>query len=186
MGVVVGAALVGAVLPAPAIGSRARSIPDVQQLYGSATRHVRHSNKGLLAKAVLYEADGSTADGHGVSSAAGMTRWRFVFDNPTPKSRYASATIAYGPRPKGYGRVTAYKAPFLEDYEITRAPKISLRTAVASLRRAGHSGLFNGVTLRDPIAPPFDGALYIFTFVASGKVTYLAVSATTGKVEKPQ
>lgn len=175
-----GALLPGAVPAADAIGSDTRPIPDVQQLYGSATRHVRHAHRGLLAKAVLYEADGSTTGGHGVSTAKGITRWRFVFDNPTAKSPYAAATINYGPPPKTYGRVSVYKTPYLEDYEIRRAPKISLGEAVARLYRAGRKGRFNTVTLRDPVAPPFNGPLYIFGFVQPAK--YIAVNATTGRV----
>lgn len=177
-----GALLLGAVPAVAAIDSGTRSIPDVQQLYSSATRHVRDAHQGLLAKAVLYEADGSTAGGHGVSTAKGITRWRFVFDNPTAKSPYVAATINYGPPPKTYGRVSVSKTPYLEDSQIGRAPKISLGEAVARLYRAGRKGTFNTVTLRDPVSPPFNGPLYIFGFVQPTK--YIAVNATTGRVTK--
>ncbi len=180
----IGAILLGALLAVPAIGSATRSIPDVQQLYRSATRRVRHADKRLLAKAVLYEADGSAAGGHAVNTAQGITRWRFVFDNPTPKSPYSYATINYGPPPKAYGRISTYRTPYLEDYPITHAPRISLRRAVARLRMSGNKGRFDTVALRDPIAPPFAGALYIFDFIKAGNVRYVAVNARTGKVTK--
>jgi hypothetical protein len=180
------AALIGTILCAiptvAAMASGNRSIPDVQQLYRSATLRVRHAEHGLLAKAVLYEADGSAAGRHGVSTAAGITRWRFVFDNSTPGSPYAFATVHYGPPPKAYGQVSVYKTPFLEDFRMNRAPKISLRQAVALLHRARERGRFTSVTLRDPVGPPFDGPRYIFAFVKSGTVRYISVSATTGKI----
>jgi len=178
----VGGSLLAAVAAGPAGGSGVRPTPDVQQLYRSATDTVRHARSGRLAKATLYEADGSTTGGRAVRTAAGITRWHFVFDNPTPGSPYAHATVDYGPPPRTYGPVLAYGTPYLEDIEISSAPTISLRQAVALLRQAGEHRAFDSVTLRNPVAPPFDGARYIFGLVKSGKTTFVALSATTGKL----
>jgi hypothetical protein len=154
--------------------AREASLPDVK---------VRRAYHGRLAKAVLYEADGSTANGRAVSAASGITRWRFVFDNTTKGSPYPSATVNYGSR--GFGRVVAHTFPYLEDIEIAHVPKLSLSAALARLRAGGYHQSFTSVVLRDPVAPPFVGARYFFGLSAhSGATKYVAVSATSGKIIK--
>jgi hypothetical protein len=163
--------------------AREASLPDVKQLYRIATGKVRSAYRGRLAKAVLYEADGSTANGRAVSAASGITRWRFVFDNTTKGSPYPSATVNYGSR--GFGRVVAHTFPYLEDIEIAHVPKLSLSAALARLRAGGYHQSFTSVVLRDPVAPPFVGARYFFGLSAhSGATKYVAVSATSGKIIK--
>jgi hypothetical protein len=178
----VGAGLLAAVAAGPALGSDVRTIPDVQQLYGSATQTVRHADHGLLAAATLLEADGYSSGGKGVTTAAGITHWHFVFNNSTPHSPYVQATVNYGPSPRAYGPVTPSKTPYLEDVKIAKAPKLSLHQAVGDLRKDGEHRAFNSVILRNPLNPPFDGVRYIFGVVASGGTTYVEISASTGKV----
>jgi hypothetical protein len=178
----VGAGLLAAVAAGPALGSDVRTIPDVQQLYGSATQTVRHADHGRLAAATLLEADGYSSGGKGVTTAAGITHWHFVFNNSTPHSPYVQATVNYGPSPRAYGRVTPSKTPYLEDVKIAKAPKLSLHQAVGDLRKDGEHRAFNSVILRNPLNPPFDGVRYIFGVVASGGTTYVEISASPGKV----
>jgi hypothetical protein len=66
---VFGAVLLGAVGAGPAIGSGGRAIPDVQKLFRSAVAQVRAADHGVFAKAVLFEADGSTRGGGLVCTA---------------------------------------------------------------------------------------------------------------------
>ena len=71
------------------------------------------------------------------------------------------------------------KEPFVEDRNIAAVPKMTLATAVAKLRKAGHKGEFGGVTLRWPLGPGFKEPLYIFG-IASDQ--FWAVGTKTGKV----
>jgi hypothetical protein len=103
--------------PTSGAARSAAPLPDVTVLIGRATARVRATDKPQFRRDVLYEADGSTRGGRPVSSAAGVVSWRFVFDG-TPGSKYASATLTYGPAPKRFGKVVG--APL---YIFTLAPK---------------------------------------------------------------
>jgi hypothetical protein len=154
-----------------------KPLPDVTVLIGRATSRVRATDKPQFARDVLYEADGSTRGGKPVSSAAGIVSWRFVFLG-TPGSKFASATLTYGPAPKGFGKVIGVKQPFLEDVPIPRAPTMTLAQAVARLRKAGYRQGFSAVTLRNPLGPKRSNPLYIFTVASK----FVAVNTVTGKV----
>jgi hypothetical protein len=160
-----------------ATAGSAKPLPDVTALIGRATSRVRATDKPQFQRDVLYEADGSTRGGKPVSSAAGIVSWRFVFRG-TPGSKFASATLTYGPAPKGFGKVVGVKQPFLEDVPIPRAPKMTLTQAVGRLRGAGYRRGFSAVTLRNPLGPKRSNPLYIFT--VSPK--FVAVDTVTGKV----
>ncbi|HEX5194696.1 MAG TPA: hypothetical protein VFW09_18010 [Solirubrobacteraceae bacterium] len=153
--------------------------PDVTVLFGRALSKARASRRPLFAKAVVYEADGSTANGRPTRSARGITVWRFVFDNYPSHSRFASATLTYRWPAGRFGRVVGIKPPFLEDYVIRSAPKMTLATAVKRLRHAGYRQSFRFVTLRRPVGPRRVAALYLFG-LSSGH--YVAVNTVTGKV----
>jgi hypothetical protein len=155
----------------------AAPLPDVTTLIGPATARVRSTDKRQFGRDVLYEADGSTRGGKPVSSTAGIVSWRFVFDG-TPGSKYASATLTYGPAPKRFGKVVGVKQPFLEDVPIPRAPTMALAQALTRVRRAGYRQGFSGVTLRNPLGPTRSNPLYIF--LLSPK--FVAVDTVTGKV----
>ncbi len=156
--------------------------PSVQSLITRATAMVR-AKKGF-AKAVLLEADGT---GRGeMRSAAGVTKWRFVYNNQTtPKFKYRAAFVFY--RNGRLGNFKALKGPFLEDRNISKIPKMTLPTAVAKLRAAGHKLGFLTVTLRWPLtggtrtARPINEPLYIFGF-SSG--TFVSVETRTGRVRR--
>jgi hypothetical protein len=155
----------------------AKPLPDVTALIGRATSRVRATDKPQFQRDVLYEADGSTRGGKPVSSAAGIVSWRFVFRG-TPGSKFASATLTFGPAPKGFGKVIGVKQPFLQDVPIPTAPKLTLAQAVTRLRGAGYRQGFSAVTLRNPLGPKRSNPLYIFT--VSPK--FVAVNTVTGKV----
>lgn len=165
-------------LTGPAVAGSATT-PDVTILIGKATKLVRA--KATFKKAVLLEADGTTAKDRKVSTANGITRWRFVFDNQTSDSPYASVFVV---ATKGhFGRVRGVREPFLEDRTITRAPKMTLVTAVKKLRAKHYSGGFYNVTLRWPLGPGFDEPLYIFGFGQAAKHPYVSVGTRTGHVK---
>lgn len=155
----------------------AAPLPDVTTLIDPATTRVRATDKPQFQHDVLYEADGSTRGGKPVSSVAGVVSWRFVFDG-TQGSKYASATVTYGPAPKRFGKVIGHKQPFLEDVPIPRAPTMTLAQALTRARRAGYRRGFSGVTLRNPLGPKRSNPLYIFTF----SPRFVAVDTVTGKV----
>lgn len=178
---VLGAVLLATAGAVPAIGSRGRSIPDVRQLFGHAVSRVRAAENGAFARAVIYEADGATTGGRGVTGAAGIVSWQFVLDNPTPSSPYLYATIDYGPAPKGFGAVSGHRMPYLEDVTIPTAPRMSLTRAVTLLRHAGYRGAFDGVTLRNPLGPKRTDPFYFFGMSSGG---YVSVDVVTGRVAR--
>lgn len=163
-------------VPALAAAARPRSsLPDITVLFSRAVKHVR--SKRTFDKAIVYEADGTTRKG-GTTSASGIVRWQFVFDNYASHSRFASATISYGPPPKRFGPLQGNTQPFLEDVQITKAPQMTLAEAVKLLHKAGYGARFFTVTLRDPLGPRPTGPLYIFGF----RHRYVAVNIHTKKV----
>jgi hypothetical protein len=116
-----------------------------------------------------------------VADASGITNWRFVFDNQkTNGSKFFSAFVDYTAE-DGFGKVKGVESPFLEDWRISEAPRMTLEEAVSLLRDAGYTDPFANVTLRRPIlqegkTPP----LYIFGFNGD---TYVAVDTKSGRVE---
>jgi hypothetical protein len=198
MAVVAIAATPGAAAPArggaarggAARGGAARGIPDVTTLFTRAVKVVRGTRRPTFTKAVVLEADGMTrggtcnptgcSGGRGVTSPAGIVAWRFVLNNQASRNRTASATLFYGPPPKRFGRVTGYRAPFLDDVDIPAVPRMTLTQAVSVVRRAGYRKPFFNVTLRNPLGPKRLRPLYIFGF-ASG---FVGVDTVTKKVSR--
>ncbi len=169
-------------------GSSAHGIPGVTTLFQRAVKLVRATQPPRFAKAVVLEADGITRGGgcnlqgcfggRGVTSAAGVVAWRFVFNNQASRQNIRSATIYYGPAPKRFGRLTGYAAPFLDDIDIPKVPQMSLTQAVALVRRAGHRAKFFNITLRNPLGPKHLNPMYIFGFAGS----FVGVDTVTKKV----
>lgn len=141
---------------------RPATSPDVTVLFGRAVNLVRATKRPSFARAVALEADGITAGGRPTTSAAGIVKWRFVFDNQSSHSRFRSAMINYGPAPKQFGAVVGNVAPFLEDIQLARPPRMTLSQAVRRLRGAGYQKSFSTVTLRNPLGPERLHPLYIF------------------------
>ena len=160
-------------------------------LFQRAVKLVRATQRPRFAKAVVLEADGITRGGgcnlhgcfggRGVTTAAGVVAWRFVFNNQATRQTIRSATIYYGPAPKRFGRLTGYAAPFLDDVDIPKVPRMTLAQAVALVRRAGHRGKFFNVTLRNPLGPKRLNPMYIFGFAGS----FVGVDIVTKKVHPP-
>ena len=154
--------------------------PDVTVLIRQATKLVR--KRPRYRRAVLLEADGRPAKRTTIT-AAGITRWRFVFNNQgTPRygRRYRSVILFY--RAGTFGRIVSNRSPFVEDLNIPKPPRMTLRTAVSKLRAAGHRRPFQNVTLRWPLAGrPGPEPLYIFGF-ASRRDPYISVGTRTGRV----
>ncbi|MGE5408446.1 MAG: hypothetical protein ACM3NV_07520 [Syntrophothermus sp.] len=160
-------------------GAKRESPSDVTKLFSQAARLVRGTSPPTFAKARVLEVDGSASGGRLATSAADITRWRFVFDNQGSRSAYASAIVDYVAG-SGFRRVLGHRSPYLEDVVIPRAPKMTLEQAVARLRRAGQRGGFSAVVLRNPLGPwSSSKPLYIFT-LASGR--FFAVNTATGEV----
>jgi len=162
-------------LAAPSYAVRDAKSPDITVLIKQATAKIRANPQ--FSKAVLLEADGAPPTGS-TTKASAVTHWRIVFQNQTTKgSKYKSAWVkVIGSKigvPKGV------KEPFLEDRNITVVPKMTLTTAVAKLRKAGHTQPFEAVTLRYPLGPGFHETLYIFSFESGD---HWAVGTKTGKV----
>ena len=152
------------------------SAPYPNALIGQATTMVRGT--AGFSKAVLLEADGTPKSGK-VTTATGIVNWRFVYNNQsTPKSKFRSAFIPY--KNGKFGAVVGKKAPFVEDRNLAPVPKMTLATAIAKLRAAGHKKPFGAVTLRYPLGPGFEEPLYIFDF---GSSEYWSVGTKTGKVK---
>ncbi len=181
---------VGPVSGVLAAGQASRAIPDVTVLFGRAVAKIRNTDRPTFARAVVLEADGLTrgskcnplgcGGGRAVSSAAGIIGWRFVFDNQPSRTRFRSATLFYGPSPKRFGPVRGFRAPFVEDVIIRKAPRMTLTRAVMLLRRAGYRKPFFTVTLRNPLGPRKSNPSYIFGF-ANG---FAYVDTVTGRVHR--
>ena len=160
------------VLAAPANAA----ISDVTKLFDPAVHLVREKPK--FADAVMLEAEGTPAGVDPVREAAAITHWRFIFDNQATKdSPFASVKLAYRDR-GGFAAPKGNREPFLEDRRIGKAPKMTLRRAVARLRAAGFKRSFFAVTLRRPLGPQATPPLYIFTL---GNDRFVAVNTKTGK-----
>jgi hypothetical protein len=165
-----------AVLAASALASPgAAKTPDVTDLFTQARATVRAQPD--FARAEVLEADGLPAGKQAVHSAAKIVRWHFVFQNATPGSDFASATLEY--RREEFGRVVGHREAFLEDVVIKSAPSMTLTGAVELLRRAGYRDGFAAVTLRSPLGPKTVPPLYIFA-MQNG---YVAVNTKNGKVK---
>jgi hypothetical protein len=149
--------------------------PDVTKLFDQALAKVRAQPEYLQAQ--VLEAEGLPKGNGSVVSPRKIVRWRFVFQNTTPGSDHASATLKY--RDGEFARVVGHTEPFLEDAVIDKAPKMTLAEAVARLDRAGFDEGFSSVTLRSPLGPKTVPPLYIFTF----PVEYVAVNTKNGKVK---
>jgi hypothetical protein len=173
--------LVPAFAGAAAASSRTATIPDVTVLFGRAVQIIRATSRPTFARAVVYEADGSTRGGQVVTSASGIVKWRFVFDNTASRSRFASATLFYGPPPGRFGKVKGIRSPFLQDLDIPRAPKLTLAQAVTLLRKAGFRQGFAAVTLRNPLGPKRLHPNYIFG-MANG--SFVGVDTVTRRVAR--
>jgi len=152
------------------------SAKDVSKLFDTALAKVR-SNPDF-ADAVMYEADGSPAGNKPVDGAAQITNWRFVLQNPTQGSEFASVTIDWT-RGEGFSKPNGVREPFLEDVVIKKAPKMTLREAIDRLADTGTHEFLN-VTLRRPLGPERTPPLYIFG-VDNGQ--FIAVNTKTGDVE---
>jgi len=59
----------------------AQGIPDVTVLFGRAVKLIRNTKPPTYKRAIVFEADGFTAGNRAVKTAAGIVRWRFVFQN---------------------------------------------------------------------------------------------------------
>ena len=161
-------------VPAPAAAARPL-LPDITVLFAEAVKRVQATR--AFDKAIVYEADGTARKG-GSTSASGIARWQFVFDNYASRSRFKSATISYGPSPRRFGPVKGSTQPFLEDVQISKAPRMTLPEAVKLLHTAGYGARFFTVTLRDPLGPQRTAPLYIFGF----RHRYVAVNTRTKQV----
>jgi hypothetical protein len=177
----VGAATALALAASAAAGLIGSASTDVTKLIPKATKIVRA--KATFKKAVLLEGDGKPATkGKKVTTAAGITNWRFVYNNQGTKgSQFKSLFINYSNGQ--FGNPVGNKSPFLEDIQITKVPKMTLTQAVAKLRAAGHKAPFGAVTLRYPLGPGFTETLYIFSL---GSGQYWSVGTKSGKVKPIQ
>lgn len=175
------AVTVTALAGATAASAGPASNPDVTILIGRATK-VLHSQT-IFKKAVLLEADGLPAKKNAkVTTAAGITKWRFVFNNQaTPNFKFASVVI-YAANGK-LGKPAGVGQAFDEDRQITSIPKMTLAKAVAKLRAAGYKKSFAGVSLVWMLAPGNKEPLYIFGFGLSAKPQSVGVGTKTGKVK---
>jgi hypothetical protein len=175
------AVTVAALAGATAAFARPATSPDVTVLIGRATKAL-HS-QATFKKAILLEADGLPAKKNAkVTSAAGITKWRFVYDNQaTPHSKFASVVI-YAANGK-LGKPTGVGQPFTEDRRIASIPKLTLAKAVAKLRAAGYKRGFANVTLVWMLAPGNTEPLYVFGFGLNAKPQNVGVGTKTGKVK---
>lgn len=168
--------LAALLLAAPGLAGSVAS-PDITVLIKRATAKIRANPQ--FKKAVLLEADGAPAKGS-TTKASAVTHWRIVFQNQTTKgSKYASAWMkAVNGK---LGKVVGVKEPFLEDRNIAVVPKMTLATAVAKLRKAGHKEGFESVNLRWPLGAVKGEPLYIFNYEDGD---HWAVGTKSGKVGK--
>ena len=169
-------ALAAVTLTAPAFASLMAPVPtDVTVLIPKATKMVR-AKRGFT-RAVLLEADGTPLRGR-VTSAAGIEKWRFVYNNQLTKGfKFRSAALYY--KNGAFTRFVPHKEAFVEDKNIGAVPKMTLAGAVRKLRAAGHRKPFGAVTLRYPIMG-WSEPLYIFGF---GNGEFWTVGTRTGKVK---
>ena len=150
------------------------------ELFPQALERIQKAKNKEFKKAVMLEVQGAPDGGQTVSTAEGITRWRFVFDNQKAKgSKFLSGYLDYSAQ-EGFAKVKGVKSPFLEDRRMKDAPTMTLEEAVTLLRGAGYADDFANVTLRRPIlqdtvTPP----LYIFGFDGN---SYVAVDTKTGQV----
>lgn len=178
-------AAVALAVPALAVGSGLGIAnpgkPDVKVLFKQAVTKVK-ARPGF-SKAVMLEADGTPSSGK-VTTAAGITKWRFVFNNQgTPGSNFKSAFLYYVGN--HWGLFVPKAGIFLEDLNLPNPPKLTLAMAVSKLRAAGYRAGFYNVTLRRPVAQHVSPEpLYIFGFGSQAKQPYVSVGSTTGKVKK--
>jgi hypothetical protein len=180
LGVAPGAALAAGETSSTSQHARAdATMPDVTALFGQAVSRVHRKNPPRFSRAKILEADGTTRKNRPVKYASGITSWRFVLDNQASKSKYQSVTLTYGPAPAKFGPIVGHTEPFMEDVVIPKAPKMTVKTALALLRKAGHYRNFTDVTLRNPLGPDHGHPLYIFT-MKNG--SYYGVDTVTGKV----
>src|ERR1044072_10036168 len=93
------------------------SAKDLTKLFDSAVAKVRSHPE--FAKAVMLEADGTPAGNKPVDGAAGITNWRFVFQNSTPGSDFASVTIDWK-RGEGFAKPKGCESPSAEDRVLER------------------------------------------------------------------
>src|SRR3954452_14255228 len=136
----------------------ATSAKDVTKLFDRAVDKV--TSNPDFADAVMLEADGTPDGNKPVDGAAQVTNWRFVFENSTPGSDFASVTIDWG-KGLGFSKPDGNPSPFLEDVPIKKAPKMTLKKAIKLLDQAG-TDEFENVTLRRPLGPQRTPPLYIF------------------------
>jgi hypothetical protein len=151
------------------------SAKDVTKLFGAAVDKV--TSNPDFADAVVLEADGVPSGNKPIERASQIARWRFVFQNATPGSDFASVTIQWR-RGQGFEAPVGHEPPFLEDVVIKRAPKMTLRAAIGLMADTGTREFLN-VTLRRPLGPERTPPLYIFG-VDDG---FIAVNTKTGDVE---
>jgi hypothetical protein len=172
--------LAAAVAAAPATASapsRAKG-RDVTVLFGQALSKVRADPD--FAKAVMLEADGTPNGNKPVDNAGQIASWRFVLDNQrTQGSDFASVTISYR-RSSGFGTPDGNPSPFLDDVQMPKAPKMTLKRAVSLLDKAGFRDGFENVALRDPLGPDSTAPLYIFGLADN---SFVGVNTKTGKVK---
>jgi hypothetical protein len=177
--VLVGFVLTAALMPVSSAAASRKTIPDVKVLFHRAVKIVRATDPPTFSNAVMLEAEGTTG-GVPTTSASGIDRWRFVFDNQLSGPQFPrSAFISYGPPPLAFGPVTGNPSPFLEDRQIPKAPAMTLKRAVKLLQGAGFTDAFLNVTLRSPIAQITFNPLYIFGF---GNNQFVAVDTVTKQV----
>ena len=175
----VGFVLTAALMPVSSAAASRKTIPDVKVLFHHAVKIVHRTDPPTFSNAVMLEAEGTTG-GVPTTSASGIDRWRFVFDNqPSGPQFPRTAFISYGPPPLGFGPVIGNPSPFLEDRRIPKAPAMTLKRAVKLLQDAGFTNAFLNVTLRSPIAQITFNPLYIFGF---GNNQFVAVDTKTRQV----
>ena len=121
----------------------------------------------------LYEVDGAVPDGNG-QSAGDVTGWRFVFWNAH------ETTVILNCIDGSFTRPRFLPGPWLEDELIHLPLQRGLSEAIDLLHEAGYTDPFSDVTLRKPLYPGIDEALYIFTIPA--KEVYVFIGVDTGTV----
>jgi hypothetical protein len=177
--VLIGFVLIAALMPVSSAAASPKTIPDVKVLFQRAVKIVRATDPPTFSNAVMLEAEGTTC-GVPTTSASGIDRWRFVFDNqPSGPQFPRSAFISYGPPPAGFGPVIGNPSSFDEDLQIPKAPAMTLKQAVKRLQDAGFTNPFLNVTLRRPLAQITFNPLYIFGF---GTGQFVAVDTVTKQV----